>query len=148
MILPQIICDILDYLTYSWGEGILKTTLKCLTPIISIWSDQHLIEHVIWYMLKCVCFFPLIISKANEQLNLCHAYKLFKSSIHYAIINYYRNCGLKRLCLIFKVSNIGPILDDRLKGKLLKPWKGTHSSHFRVRLSVCLYAGYRAHFLA
>ena len=27
---------------------------------------------------------------------------------------------------------IGPILDDRLKEKLLKPWKGAHSSHFRV----------------
>ena len=30
---------------------------------------------------------------------------------------------------------IGPILDDRLKEKLLKPWKGAHSSHFRVCLS-------------
>ena len=27
---------------------------------------------------------------------------------------------------------IGPILDDRLKEKILKPWKGAHSSH-----SVC-----------
>ena len=25
---------------------------------------------------------------------------------------------------------IGPILDDRLKEKILKPWKGAHSSHF------------------
>ena len=24
----------------------------------------------------------------------------------------------------------GPILDDRLKEKILKPWKGVHSSHF------------------
>ena len=31
---------------------------------------------------------------------------------------------------------IGPILDDRLKEKFLKPWKGAHSSHFRVCLSV------------
>ena len=32
--------------------------------------------------------------------------------------------------------NIGPILDDRLKEKLLKPWKGALCSHFRVCLSV------------
>ena len=30
----------------------------------------------------------------------------------------------------------GPILDDRLKEKLLKPWKGALCSHFRVCLSV------------
>ena len=33
---------------------------------------------------------------------------------------------------------IGPILDDRLKEKLLKPWKDAHSSHFPVCLSVCV----------
>ena len=32
--------------------------------------------------------------------------------------------------------DIGPIIDDRLKEKLLKPWKGAHSSHIRVCLSV------------
>ena len=32
--------------------------------------------------------------------------------------------------------SIGPILDDRLKEKLLKSWKGAHSSHLRV--CVCL----------
>ena len=31
---------------------------------------------------------------------------------------------------------VGPILDDRLKEKLLKPWKSAHSSHFRVCPSV------------
>ena len=31
---------------------------------------------------------------------------------------------------------VGPILDDRLKEKLLKPRKGAHSSHFRVCPSV------------
>ena len=37
-------------------------------------------------------------------------------------------------------SGIGPILDDRLKEKILKPWKGAHSSHSVcpcVRVSVC-----------
>ena len=34
-------------------------------------------------------------------------------------------------------SRIGPILDDRLKEKILKPWKGAHSSH-SVCPSVCL----------
>ena len=33
--------------------------------------------------------------------------------------------------------SIGPILDDRLKEKILKPWKGALSSH-SVCLSVCL----------
>ena len=33
--------------------------------------------------------------------------------------------------------SIGPILDDRLKEKILKPWKGAHSSH-SVCPSVCL----------
>ena len=33
---------------------------------------------------------------------------------------------------------VGPILDDRLKEKILKSWKGALSSHFRVCLSVCL----------
>ena len=44
---------------------------------------------------------------------------------------------------------IGPILDDRLKEKLMKPWKDALSSHFRVCLSVrvCVFAGYRAHLL-
>ena len=41
---------------------------------------------------------------------------------------------------------VGPILDDRLKEELLKPWKGAHSSHFRVCLSICVsvrpFAGY------
>ena len=38
----------------------------------------------------------------------------------------------------------GPILDDRLKEKLLKPWKGALSSHFHVCLSVCLSVFTRA----
>ena len=38
---------------------------------------------------------------------------------------------------------IGPILDDRLKEKFLKPGKGVLCIHFRV----CVYAGYRAHLL-
>ena len=35
-------------------------------------------------------------------------------------------------------NSIGPILDNRLKEKILKPWKGALSIHFRVCLSVCL----------
>ena len=52
---------------------------------------------------------------------------------------------------LYALANIiiGPIIDDRLKEKLLKPWKGAHSSHSRVCLcvyvSVCLFANYRAH---
>ena len=39
--------------------------------------------------------------------------------------------------LVYPIEiSIGPILDDRLKEKLLKPWKGAHSSHFRVCLCV------------
>ena len=41
---------------------------------------------------------------------------------------------------IFLFDFIGPILDDRLKEKLLKAWKGAHSSHFRV----CLFLRTRA----
>ena len=44
------------------------------------------------------------------------------------------------LCMSGLGVIIGPILDDRLKEKLLKPWKGAHSSHFRVCLSVCMRA--------
>ena len=33
-------------------------------------------------------------------------------------------------------ETIGPILDERLKEELVKPWKGAHSSHFRVCPSV------------
>ena len=36
----------------------------------------------------------------------------------------------------YLISYIGPILDDRLKEKLMKPWKGAHSSHFPVCLCV------------
>ena len=36
----------------------------------------------------------------------------------------------------FCLPDIGPILDDRLKEKILKPWKGALSIHFRVCLSV------------
>ena len=39
---------------------------------------------------------------------------------------------------------IGPILDDRLKEKLLKPWKGALCFHFRVCPSVCLCVRNRA----
>ena len=39
-------------------------------------------------------------------------------------------------CLWKKREYIGPILDDRLKEKILKPWKGALSSH-SVCLSVC-----------
>ena len=35
---------------------------------------------------------------------------------------------------------VGPILDDRLKEKLMKPWKGAHSSHFRMCPSVRKWA--------
>ena len=52
-----------------------------------------------------------------------------------------KNCSL---------ISIGPILDDRLKEKILKPWKGAHSSHsvcvcvcLSVCVSVCLCTGYR-----
>ena len=41
---------------------------------------------------------------------------------------------------------IGPILDDGLKEKFLKPWKGVLCIHFRVCVSVCLHAVCRAHF--
>ena len=45
---------------------------------------------------------------------------------------------------------IGPILDDRLEEKILKPWKGALSSH-SVCLSVCLsvrpWTGYKSHLL-
>ena len=42
------------------------------------------------------------------------------------------------MLMIAPFSNliVGPILDDRLKEKLLKTWKGAHSSHFRVCVSV------------
>ena len=32
---------------------------------------------------------------------------------------------------------VGPIRDDRLKEKILKPWKGVLCINFRVCLSVC-----------
>ena len=38
----------------------------------------------------------------------------------------------------------GPILDDRLKVKLLKPWKAALSGHFRVCRFVCVYVCKRA----
>ena len=38
----------------------------------------------------------------------------------------------------FEFQDVGPILDDRLKEKLLKPWKGALCSHYRVCLSVCV----------
>ena len=41
--------------------------------------------------------------------------------------------------IVFKIiKNIGPILDDRLKEKFLKPWKGVLCIHFRVCVSVCV----------
>ena len=49
-------------------------------------------------------------------------------------------CNLSSL----KEGNIGPILDDRLKEKLLKPWKFALCSHFHVCLSVCLSVRPRA----
>ena len=42
---------------------------------------------------------------------------------------------------------VGPILDERLKKKIMKAWKGMLCIHFRVCLFVCLYAGYRSHLL-
>ena len=33
---------------------------------------------------------------------------------------------------------VGPIFDDRLKEKLLKPWKDAHSGHFHVYVCVCV----------
>ena len=51
---------------------------------------------------------------------------------------------------INKYHSIGPILDDRLKEKILKPWKGALSSNsvcLSVCLCVCPCAGYRSHLL-
>ena len=55
---------------------------------------------------------------------------------------------MNKVVLLFSYINthldeykvIGPILDDRLKKKILKPWKGALSSHsvcVSVRPSVC-----------
>ena len=41
------------------------------------------------------------------------------------------------VCVVKFNICIGPILDDRLKEKLLKPWKSALCSHFRVCFSVC-----------
>ena len=52
------------------------------------------------------------------------------------IIRYNNN---KWIVHIYMFIDVGPILDDRLKEKLLKPWKGAaHSSHIRVCLCVCV----------
>ena len=49
------------------------------------------------------------------------------------------------LCVrcVVKYMYIGPIL-DMLKEKILKPWKGVLSIHFRVCLSVCISVRKRA----
>ena len=50
--------------------------------------------------------------------------------------NSYIGKKIKRTWAVWAVTFVlvGPILDDRLKEKLLKPWKGALSSHFRVFL--------------
>ena len=42
------------------------------------------------------------------------------------------------------IAFFGPILDDRLKEKLLKARKGAHGSHFSACVSVCVCVCMRA----
>ena len=44
----------------------------------------------------------------------------------------------------WKIGDIGPILDDRLKEEFLKPWKGVLCIHFRGSLSMHLCVCSRA----
>ena len=57
---------------------------------------------------------------------------------------YWHNSLCEDEQLYWHIHVIGPILDDRLKKKLLKPWKEALCIHFRVcvsvRLSVCTRA--------
>ena len=52
------------------------------------------------------------------------------------MVNIGHYCMQKKSTTYFSSIYIGPILDDRLKEKILKPWKGAHSSH-SVCVSVC-----------
>ena len=58
------------------------------------------------------------------------------------------NCNMESQCSKTSTDShyIGPILDDRLKEKILKPWKGALSSQ-SVCPSVCLWTGYRSDLL-
>ena len=67
-----------------------------------------------------------------------------KSEKRFSIIQF--KCMCVKCVHRAQVTVFGPILDDRLKEKILKPWKGGHSSHFRVCLCVCDLLAYQPNF--
>ena len=75
------------------------------------------------------------VTHAGSERNRKYMFIVKISRYPVLIINDFNHMGtLSALRSLF----IGPILDDRLKEKLLKPWKGAFCSHFRVCLCVCL----------
>ena len=119
-------------------------------------------DYVIWCCHKCIPwliilieYMGLIIHRVNKMFDwfagdgfrcssaLCSLVFLYVwSGLHVTVINGDMACYWYN----HSVWIIGPILDDRLKENILKPWKGALSSH-SVCLSVCVCAGCRSHLL-
>ena len=113
-------------------------------PVQSLTMHSHL------HFINLVCQFLSFFSHQNSLLHDVMLLGLLWTTWNGAKPDLLNSWVLQILGLFF-VLFIGPILDDRLKEKILKPWKGALSSH-SVCLSVCLcvrlWTGYRSHLLA
>ena len=123
-----------------------------LTNILILWAS---IYELFKGMCSISCDCDIIYSLNVSLLFLCYEIKNSNTGTQLHIVYFVFfpniltffslfNASVEELCVAMTMSifpkkitslYIGPILDDRLKEKLLKPWKGAHSSHFRVCVS-------------
>ena len=72
---------------------------------------------------------------------MCFPQPVYMSNNVIQGVNWTESCShilcINFISLVCCGPNIGPILDDRLKENILKPWKGAHSSH-SVCVSLCV----------
>ena len=144
----------IDYINLMYAKLLSHTIFCNMYPSVLLLSDMShghcvLFHFIFWHLgIKMSTNFIVLMSPnwgnyLEQQNSSVNAWliKSLKIWLFYVLldINEAAKCGF-----------IGPILDDRFKEKLLKPWKGAHSSHFRVCLSVCLclclYASYWSQF--
>ena len=99
---------------------------------------------IIIISLRCSCWVYLHELSIIIYINTWSIVNVFKTSTTpncSGPIPAQKSLGNSVLGVVFSYTMpkiVGPILDDRLKEKILKPWKGALSIHFGVCLSVCL----------
>ena len=99
---------------YQYRQNDIKTISRLYIGRILVWEYRYYVGKV-------------MSARSSKVQSGCYI------SIIYIFVSYWSQPAIWKHIKQY----IGPILDDRLKEKLLKPWKGALCFHFRVCPSVC-----------